>query len=167
MSADGPAWARVVATGDWATWPGLPQGMREPDLAAALGVDAAAAVRRQVRLGAGVAELSIAGPLRWWTAGGLVVLLQAEDPPCVPPPVALLARLGPADRSGDGRWLRFGATTVEHVYAGRGLSLTVAESYVEPPAFDPYLAAVLLFSPADMLRFVLELGGNDRPGPRS
>jgi hypothetical protein len=97
---------------------------------------------------------------------GRVVLVQLEDPPCAPPPVELLARLGPADRRGDGRWLRFDATTVEHVYAARGLSLTVAESYVEPPAFEPYLAAVLLFSPTDMTRFVVDLGGNERPGPR-
>jgi len=166
MSGAGLEWARSAAAGDWAAWPGLPADLSESELASALGVDVADAERRGVRLGTRAAELAIAGATRWWTVEGRVVLVQLEDPACVPTPADLFARLGPADRTGDGRWLRIGATTVEHVYPARGLSLTVAESYLEPPAFEPYLAAILLFSPTNMLAFVLDLGGNDRTGPR-
>jgi hypothetical protein len=167
MSGGGPAWADVATAGEWQSWPGLPGGLGEPEVTRALGIDAGSADRRQTRLGSRTAELAVAGPARWWTVEGEVVLVQLEDPRCSPPPAELLARLGTADRTGDGRWLRFGATTIEHVYAARGMSLTVAESYLEPPAFEPYVAAILLFRPTDLVRFVLDLGGNDRPGPRS
>ena len=167
MSGARPEWASVAAAGDWAAWPGLPADLSEPELASALGVDVADAERRGVRLGTRAAELAIVGATRWWTVEGHVVLIQLEDPACVTPPAELLGSLGPADRTGDGRWLRIGATTIEHVYAARGVSLTVAESYLEPPTFEPFLVAVLLFSPTGMTPFVVELGGNDRPGPRT
>ena len=44
-------------------------------------------------------------------------------------------------------------------------SLTVAESYEDPPAWPRRLASALLFRPTDMRTFVVDLGGNDRGGP--
>ena len=49
--------------------------------------------------------------------------------------------------------------------AGRGIALTVSESYGQPSSFVPRLAAVQLFAATDLRTFVLELGGNDRAGP--
>jgi hypothetical protein len=161
-----PSWAGALGDGDWTTWPGLPVELREHDLGAALGRDLAGAGLRPALLGRrhlGVAELP---GLRWWLDGTRVVLVEIENPPCAGTALALLDRLGPSDRTGDGRHRRFDATTFEHVYAGRGLSVTVAESYDDPPGFEPFLAAVLLFAPTDLRGFVLELGGNDRGGPR-
>jgi hypothetical protein len=66
---------------------------------------------------------------------------------------------------GAGRFLQSGATTTAYVYAGRGLALTVAESYDQPPSFAPRLAAIQLFATTDLRTFVLELGGNDTTGP--
>ena len=74
--------------------------------------------------------------------------------------------MGPSDREGAGRYRRFGATTTEHVYASRGLALTVAESYDDPQTFEPFLGAVQLFAASDLRTFILELGGNDRGGPK-
>lgn len=94
------------------------------------------------------------------------MLVELEDPPSLLPPEDLIRELGAPDRTSPGRYRRFGATTTEHVYAGRGLALTVAESYDEPPGFEPFLGAVQLFPAGDLRAFKLNLGGDDRGGPR-
>lgn len=169
MSARDPRWAEAARSGDWTAWPGLPARLAEAGLLAALGRDPGPHPRGTARLGSRQREVVELDGLRYWLDADdddAVVLVELVDPPCDRPPAALLEALGEPDRSGAGRYRRFGATTTEHVYAGRGLSLTVAESYDEPPGFEPFLAAVLLFPPSDLRTFVLELGGNDRGGPR-
>jgi hypothetical protein len=46
-------------------------------------------------------------------------------------------------------------------------SMTVAASYDLPPRFAPTVATVQLFAPGSLRDFVLELGGDDRLGPRA
>jgi hypothetical protein len=93
-----------------------------------------------------------------------VVLIEVTKRLGATAPAALRDQLGAADREGAGRFLQSGATTTEYVYARRGLALTVAESYDQPPSFAPRLAAIQLFAATDLRTFALDLGGNDRDG---
>jgi len=161
-----PGWAAPALAGDWMLWPGLPAGLAEREVRAAFGRTAVDGVRRSALLGSHQVELMELDGLRWWTADGSVVLVELAEPASTTPAGVLLGSLGDADRVSHGRFRRFDATTTEHVYAARGLALTIAESYDDPPVFEPFLAAVLLFAPTDMRGFVLELGGNDRGGPK-
>jgi hypothetical protein len=157
-------YAAVVRAADWARWPGLPLGLRERDLVRALHLPAATS-RRDVRLSRHDAVLVDTGDVRYWLRGDDVVLIEVTGGLGSIAPADLLARLGSADRAGAGRFLQSGATTTEHVFAGRGLAITVAASYDTPPRFLPRLAAIQLFTPTDLRTFVLDLGGNDRAGP--
>ena len=166
MTASVPAWTAAVRDGTWATFHGLPRRLSEPDLLAALGREAGPHPRRPALLGSRQREVVELDHLRYWLDGATVVLVELEDPPSGLAPADLIRELGTPDRTGAGRYRRFGTTTTEHVYAGRGLALTVAESYDEPQAFVPFLVAVQLFPAGDLRTFILELGGNDRGGPR-
>jgi hypothetical protein len=166
VSGRGAQWAEAVRDGDWAAFDGLPRALDEAALLAGLGRDAGPHPRRPALLGSRERDVVELEHLRYWLDGRHVVLVEMEDPPTMLGPAELIAALGAPDRTGAGRYRRFGTTTTEHVYAGRGLALTVAESYDEPPGFEPLIAAVLLFVPGDLRDFVLELGGNDRGGPR-
>ncbi len=164
---DGVAtWAAVALAGDWVTWRGLPARLSETELLGGLGRTPGANPRRPALLGHRQMDLVELKGLRYWLAHDQVVLAELEDPASTLALEALLAALGEADRIGAGRYRRFGATTTEHVFAARGLAITVAESYDDPPTFEPLVAAVLLFAPTDLRGFVLELGGNDRGGPK-
>lgn len=160
-----PAWAAAARSGDWVAWPGLPAGVDEALVTRWLGATGEPE-RRPARLGHHLVDVVHRGGTSAWVRGGVVVLVEIEDPAGGHDVDALLARLGPPDRSGPGRHLRSGSTTTEHVWASRGLAVTVAESYDDPPTHAPFLAAVQLFTPTDLRAFVLELGGNDRGGPR-
>ncbi len=92
-------------------------------------------------------------------------LVQVADPRSSPDLNTVVAALGTPEREGAGRHLVSGATTTELVWPGRGLSLTVADSYEDPPAWPRRLASALLFPATDLRTFVLDLGGNDRGGP--
>jgi hypothetical protein len=166
VSAARGAWADAVREGDWTGFAGLPSNLAEPTLLAALGRRPGPHPRRPALLGSRRRDLVELEHLRYWLLDAAVVLVELEDPPSRLAAVDLVEALGEADRSGAGRHRRFGATTTEHVYAGRGLAITTAESYDEPPGFVPFLASVQLFPPGDLRTFVLELGGNDRGGPR-
>jgi hypothetical protein len=159
------AWSSARA-GQWALWPGLPSGLTIAAVTSALGrttVPLAVASR----LGRRPVDRYDDEPLHVWADRGSVILVEWIDPPCETAVAELLASLGEPDREAAGRYLRAGATTTEYVYAGRGLALTVAASYEQPPGFAPYLAAAQLFAPCSLRDFVLELGGNDKPGPRT
>jgi hypothetical protein len=158
------AWASARA-GQWALWPGLPSGQPAAAVLNALG-SAAVPLGASSRLGRRPVDRHDAGPLHLWADRGSVVLVEWIDPPCATAVPELLATLGLPDREAGGRYLRAGATTTEYVYAGRGLALTVAASYEQPPGFAPYLATVQLFTPCSLRDFILELGGNDTSGPR-
>jgi hypothetical protein len=158
------AWTAARA-GQWASWPGLPSGLPVASVVAGL-TGAVAPLAITSRLGRRPVDRFDASPLRVWADGGAAILVDWVDPPCAGAVAELLAALGPPDREAAGRHLRAGATTTEYVYAGRGLALTVAASYDQPPGFAPYLATVQLFTPATLRDFVLELGGGDLPGPR-
>lgn len=162
------AWAEAAAiarAGQWARWTGLPAGLPAATVIAGLvSVDVPTPTPGQ--LGRRPLDLYQAPPLRVWADGGAAVLVEWLDPPCAGSVAELLAALGVADREGAGRHLRSGATTTEHVHAARGLAVTVAASYEQPPSFAPRLATVQLFAATDLRSFVLELGGNDQPGPR-
>jgi hypothetical protein len=153
-------WGDVVRSGCWTEWPGLPPRLTEPELLAAL--DFPDATRGSARLGRQRLERVEAGEDRYWLEDETVKLVELVDPPSELPALELLAALGPAERETSGRHMRFDASTVEHVYPARGLSVTVAHGFDTPEAF---IAQVLLFAPTDLTRFVTELGGNDRPGP--
>jgi hypothetical protein len=159
-------WASAALAGDWVSWPGLPARLGEEALLRRLGRAAAAHPHRPALLGRRQADLVELERLRYWLSDGQVALVELEDPASMLAPAALLSALGEPDRTSAGRYRRFGATTTEHVYAARGLAVTVAESYDDPPTFEPLVAAVLLFAPTDLRGFVLELGGDDRGGPR-
>jgi hypothetical protein len=166
VSAEAGGWADVVRDGSWTAFEGLPASLEEAELLAALGREPGPHPRRPALLGSRQRELVELDGLRYWLDGDAVVLVELEDPPADRAPDALVAALGAPERSGAGRYRRFGATTTEHVYPARGLALTVAESYDEPPGFEPFVAAVHLFAASDLRSWVLELGGNDRGGPR-
>ena len=166
MTVSQPAWHDAIRSGVWTEYAGLPEGLAEADLLSALGREAGPHPRSPARLGSRQREVVELDHLRYWLDGATVVLVELEDPPSSLSPSELVRELGTPDRTGAGRYRRFGATTTEHVYAGRGLALTVAESYDEPPGFEPFLAAAHLFAAGDLRAFILELGGNDRGGPR-
>jgi hypothetical protein len=158
------AWA-VARAGRWASWPGLPSGQT---VAAVIGTltGATPPLAAASRLGRRPVDRYDAPPLRVWADGAAVVLVEWIDPPCAGTVAELRAALGRPDREAAGRFLRAGTTTTEYVHASRGLALTVAASYDQPPGFAPYLVTVQLFAPGSLRDFVLELGGNDPPGPR-
>ncbi len=165
---DDEAWREAVAiarAGRWASWPGLPSGLTVAQVLADL-AGAVAPAPVPTMLGRRPRDRFDEAPLRVWTDGSRVVLVEWIDPPSATPVPELLAALGPADREAAGRHLRSGATTTERVYAARGLAVTVAESYDRPPSFAPVVATVQLFAPGTLRDFVLELGGNDTLRPR-
>jgi len=161
----------VAAAGRWSDWDGLERGMTDPAVTSAFGVDAALVERGTGQLSGRRRELRTvrAGgepTLRWWLDGdGTVVLVQVVGPSSWPDLEAALTALGPPEREAAGRHLVSGATTTELVWPARGLSLTIAESYDDPPAWPRRLASALLFPASDMRTFVVDLGGNDRGGP--
>jgi hypothetical protein len=159
-------WAEVARTGEWTSFVGLPAPLTEAELLRGLDRPAGPHARRPALLGSHQADLVDIDGVRYWLDGDSVVLVELLDPPSALPPAALVAALGDPERTGAGRHRRFGATTTEHVYPRRGLALTIAESYDEPPGFEPFLAAVQLFAAGELRTFVLDLGGDDRGGPR-
>ena len=160
------SYAAALRSADWAHWPGLPADLREPGLVRDLGLDRAKTTRHDGRLGRHDAVIVEATGLRYWLRDrNHVVLIEVTGNLGTTPPATLRSQLGAADREAAGRFLQSGATTTEYVYAGRGLAITVAESYDQPPKFPPRLAAVQLFAPTDLRTFDLELGGHDRAGP--
>jgi hypothetical protein len=158
------AWTAARA-GQWASWPGLAAKLSVAAVMAELGVAVPAAVAS--KLGRRALDRYDAPALHVWADHDQVVLIEWIDPPCAGTVAELLAQLGTPDREAAGRYLRAGVTTTEHVYAGRGLAVTVAASYDQPPRFAPSLATVQLFTPGTLRDFVLELGGNDQLGPRA
>lgn len=162
----GTSYATVLRSADWAHWPGLPANLREADLVRELGLGRAKATRRDGRLSRHDVVIVETPELRYWLRDrNRVVPVEITGHLGTTPPDALRAQLGVADREGAGRFLQSGATTTEYVYAGRGLALTVAESYDHPPSFPPRLAAIQLFVATDLRTFDLELGGKGRAGP--
>ena len=162
----GTSYAAVLRSADWSQWPGLPADLREADLVRDLGLGRAATTRHHSRLSRRDVVIVETTDLRYWLRDrNRVVLIEVTGHLGATAPAALRAQLGRADREGAGRFLQSGATTTEYVYAGRGLALTVAESYDQPPSFTPRLAAIQLFAATDLRTFVLDLGGNDRTGP--
>jgi len=161
----------LALDGRWLEWQGLPSGTTEQGLLAALRARPEAVTRRAVRLASRqfdvgqVALQSNPSSARWWQRDGQVELLELVDPLCVPSLDEVLVGLGKPEREGAGRFLTLGGSTTEYVWPSRGLALTVAESYDDPPSFAPRLASAQLFEPTTMRDFVIELGGNDRGGP--
>lgn len=160
-------WGETARAGRWTDWPGLPEQLDEATLARELGLAGRPRERTGTMLGRRRRDVVKAGNARYWLEGPNVVLVELVDPPSELPAGELLAALGPSERKGAGRYRRIGATTTEHVYPRRGLAVTTAASYDDPPGFDPYVAQVLLFAPTDLRTFVLERGGDDRGWPRS
>ena len=161
-------WADAVViarAGQWARWSGLPTGLPITAVLYDL-VRAGPPPAVESRLGRRPLDRYDAGPLHVWAEHTAAVLVEWLDPPCATSVAELLAELGAPDREAAGRHLRAGATTTEYVYAARGLAITVAASYDQPPSFAPTLATVQLFATATLRDFVLELGGNDTSAPR-
>ena len=159
------SWGETAREGRWTDWPGLPEELDEETLARELALAAGPRERTGTMLGRRRRDLVKCEGARWWLEGPNVVLVELIDPPSELPPGELLAALGPPERKGAGRHRRIEATTTEHVYPQRGLAVTTAASYDDPPSFAPYVAQVLLFAPTDLRTFVLERGGNDRGWP--
>jgi len=161
----------IAALGRWSQWQGLDSGLVDEDVTRAFDVpsdrvEADAGRLSHRTLDARTVWADEEPALRWWLdEEDAVLLVQVADPACQPPLHETLAALGPPDREGAGRYRVLGATTTELVWARRGLSLTVAASYDNPPTAPDRLAAALLFEPTDLGRFVAELGGDDRGGP--
>jgi hypothetical protein len=161
------AWSAALAVaraGRWASWTGLPRVPVAAVLADLAGTGPTPPVPG--KLGRRTLDRHDAGALHVWALEGAALLVEWIDPPCEGAATDLIAALGAPDREGAGRHLRSGATTTEYVYAGRGLAVTVAASYDQPPRFAPTVATVQLFAPGSLRDFVLELGGDDRLGPR-
>jgi hypothetical protein len=158
-------WPEIVMSGLWTEFHGLPRVMSERQLLEGLGRLHSASQRRATQLSGASATLVEGDLLRYWLDDdGRVLLAEMHDPPNGFAIDALLEAMGPAQRESSGRYRRYGAITTEFVYPDRGLALTVAESYDDPAAFEPYLAATHLFAPTDMRGFVTDLGGEDHLG---
>jgi len=159
------SWPEIVLSGLWTEFRGLPAVMREQELLEGLGRLHSASHRRASQLSGKSVTLVEADLLRYWLDDdGLVLIAEMHDPPngfAIDP---LLEQMGRAERESGGRYRRYGAITTEFVYLERGLILTVAESYDDPPKFEPYLAAAHLFAPTDMEGFTGRLGGEDHLG---
>jgi hypothetical protein len=166
-AAPAASYAAVLRSADWARWPGLPADLREKALLRDLGASAAKATRTRGKLGRHDVTIVDAGGVRYWLRDGdRVVLVELTQRLGAAAPSFLLSRFPVADREGAGRHRVSGTTTTEHVFAGRGIAITVAASYDQPPSFAPRLAAVQLFAASDLRTFDLELGGRDRGGPQ-
>jgi hypothetical protein len=162
----------VAADGRWSAWHGLDADLHDGDVTTAFavpsglveaGIDQLSHRARATRTVPGDGEPR----LRWWLDDeGAVLLLRITDPAAEAAIADVLATLGAADREGPGRHLVFGGTTTEYVWAARGLSLTWAASYEDPPAFVPRLASASVFARTDLGGFIVDLGGDDRGGPR-
>jgi hypothetical protein len=158
------SWGPIAREGRWTEWAGLPEPLAVSTLHDEL--EPGTGPRSSTLLGRRRRDVVKTPKGRDWQYGNDVELVELVDPPSDRPVAELLEALGPPEREGAGRYLRIGATTTEYVYPSRGLALTVGRSYDDPPSFEPYLAQVLLFAPTDLRTFVLERGGDDRPGPR-
>ncbi len=159
-------WADALRAADWARWPGLPATLRERELLDALAIDPSRVTRGDARLGRRDVVVVDTGGLRYWLRDGdHVILVEVTGNLGTAAPAALQRQLGAPAREGAGRLLLAGATTTELVYPARGIAVTVAASYDNPPSFAPRLAAVQLFATTELRTFVLELGGDDRGGP--
>lgn len=160
----------IALRGDWLQWEGLAPDLTGGVLLAALGRGATAEQREPARLSLQPVTRQIyrrpTAPERvvaWFAGGGdEVLLVELEEPPALTPLAAIWSAWGPADRVGPGRTIVFGAMATEHVYLGRGVALTVAESYDDPPSFAPRIARAQLFAPTDLQGFLVRLGGGDR-----
>ncbi|HMG21685.1 MAG TPA: hypothetical protein VK607_10225, partial [Kofleriaceae bacterium] len=128
-------WAAARA-GEWTRWPGLPPGLSAAQVVAAL-TGAPPPLAVAARLGRRMVDRHDAAAIHAWTERDAAILVEWIDPPCAGPVAELLAALGPPGRDAAGRHLRAGATTTEYVYPDRGLALTVAASYDQPPSFAP------------------------------
>jgi hypothetical protein len=159
------SWGEVAREGRWTEWTGLPSPL--PVSALHDELEPGTGPRSSTLLGRRRRDVVTTPTGRYWQNGNDVELVELIDPPHDRPVDELLDALGPPEREGAGRHLRIGATTTEYVYPARGLALTVGRSYDQPPSFEPYLAQALLFAPTDLRTFVLERGGDDRPGPRT
>jgi hypothetical protein len=166
-AAPAASYAAVLRSADWARWPGLPADLREKTLVRDLGMIGAKPTRTRGKLGRHDVLIVATGDVRYWLRDGdRVVLVELTRRLGAAAPADLLARFPAPDREGAGRYRLAGATTTEHVFAGRGIAITVAASYDQPPSFPPRLAAVQLFAASDLRTFDLELGGRDRGGPQ-
>jgi hypothetical protein len=158
-------WPEIVLSGLWTEFRGLPVAIREQELLDGLGRLHSVSHRRASTLSGKPVTLVEADLLRYWLDDdALVLIAEMHDPPNGFAIDALLEAMGPAERESGGRYRRYGAITTEFVYLPRGLVLTVAESYDEPPKFEPFLAAAHLFAPTDMEDFAGRLGGEDHIG---
>jgi hypothetical protein len=163
-------WGEAAREGRWTDWPGLPARLDRATRARELRLPGGDHEPEPAMLGRRRRRAVDLGRARYWLngdgVGANVDLVELVEPPSSRPPAELLAALGPPEREGPGRHRRADAMTTEYVYPSRGLALTVAESFDDPETFEPFLAQVLLFPPTDLRSYVLELGGDDRGGPK-
>jgi hypothetical protein len=159
-------WRTALVDGRWSEFGGLPADLSEHELLVAQGLLDAARNRHSAVLSHLPVTFVEIAALRYWLHEGRVLLAELLDPPTSQPLAELLETLGDAERTSPGRQRRYGAMTTEYAYPARGLTLTVAESYDEPPAFAPSLAAVLLFRATDLVDYETRLGGLDHALPQ-
>jgi hypothetical protein len=165
VTDDQPAWAGAVREGRWADFHGLPRDLPEDDMLAAFDKLRSQMVRHPVMLGHQTRLLADTEGFRYWLDhDGRVVMAEIENPHSAVDVGELVRLLGLPERESLGRHRRYGAFTTEYVYPTRGLGMTVAESYDDPPAFAPSVITVQLFPPTDLDRFISSLGGDDPGG---
>jgi len=154
------SWADAAREGRWADFEGLPDELDMASLLAGLGRQPSWTERPDV-LGDDERTLAESEGLRCWLDGARVMLAELSDPASAAAADPMLAQRGAADGERPGR-PRSDATVTDYVYAGRGLVLTVAESYDHPPSFEPFVVTVRLFAPTTLIAYLTELGGFER-----
>lgn len=165
----------IALRGDWLRWDGLDASLTGQDLRYLLGPDVIAEAREPARLSLQLVTRQVyrrsAPPhtvVAWFEdASDRLLLIELDEPPSLASLDEIVSAWGPADRVAPGRSIVLGAMTTEYVYLSRGIALTIAESYDDPPSFAPRIARVQLFAPTDLQGFLVRLGGGDRHyGPR-
>ncbi|MBO9343572.1 MAG: hypothetical protein J7454_16560 [Roseiflexus sp.] len=165
----------IALRGDWLHWNGLEAGLTGQALRHLLGPDVIAEAREPARLSLQLVTRQVyrrTSPphtvVAWFEdTSDRLLLIDLDEPPSLASLDDIVSAWGPADRVAPGRAIVFGAMTTEYVYLSRGIALTIAESYDDPPSFAPRIARVQLFAPTDLQGFLVRFGGGDQHyGPR-
>lgn len=160
--------------GDLGDWDGLPTGLSVAELGALLGgvtqiLDGAPAQRGSRRFLVSVLERH-APPRQveaWVELGAEGVAMVEYPDPAISGLDETLARLGPPDLVLADRRFVTDATVRDHVYARRGLAVSIAEPFTDAPGHERRAVHLQLFAPTSPETYLTEIDRGDELAPKT